>query len=339
MMRLGMRRLAPGVLAALVALAVVLRIGVVLNRRIDPDESQHLHVAWLITQGQVPYRDFWEHHLPFFHYAMAPLTAWLAERPEVYFAARSMMTLLAAAAVVLTWRLARRLSVDGAVWAAVVLLFLPQFAETSTETRPDVPALVAHLATLLALVRWRENGRTGWLWVAGAWQGAALALSIKAIFGLAGVMVVVAGLPRRGGDPARRAAPDPSTRLLAGMARVLVVLIAVLVAFTGIATLGGLYRDVVLDSLRFVDFGKDVASLRERGGRVPGRGPRARARPPRAGPRHPGDTPCMVTGSWRASTGVSALFLPRTPAVYQHAWLPLLPVVADLCGTDSRHAG
>ena len=88
-MRLGMRRLAPGVLAALVALAVVLRIGVLLNRRIDPDESQHLHVAWLITEGQVPYRDFWEHHLPFFHYAMAPLTAWLTERPEVYFAARA----------------------------------------------------------------------------------------------------------------------------------------------------------------------------------------------------------------------------------------------------------
>ena len=65
------------------------------NRRrpqpaIDPDESQHLHVAWLIAQGQVPYRDFWEHHLPFFHYAMAPLTAWLAERPEVYFAARGL---------------------------------------------------------------------------------------------------------------------------------------------------------------------------------------------------------------------------------------------------------
>ena len=160
MMRLGMRRLSPGILAALATLAVVLRIGVLLNRRIDPDESQHLHVAWLITQGQVPYRDFWEHHLPFFHYAMAPLTLWLAERPSVYFAARCVMVVLAALAVWLTWRLARRLSADGAVWAAVILMFLPQFAETSTETRPDVPALVAHLASLLALARWRAGGRT-----------------------------------------------------------------------------------------------------------------------------------------------------------------------------------
>ena len=166
-MRLAMRRLPPAVLAALVTLGVVLRIGVVLNRRIDPDESQHLHVAWRVMQGQVPYRDFWEHHLPFFYYAMAPLTAWLTDRPEIYFAARGLMVALAAVAVVLTWRLARRLSEHGAVWAVVVLLFLPQFAETSTETRPDVPALVAHLASLLALVRWREGHGSGWLWAVG----------------------------------------------------------------------------------------------------------------------------------------------------------------------------
>ena len=72
MMRLAMRRLTPAVLAAVVLLGVVLRIGVVVNRSIDPDESQHLHVAWLVAQGQVPYRDFWEHHLPFFHYASRP---------------------------------------------------------------------------------------------------------------------------------------------------------------------------------------------------------------------------------------------------------------------------
>jgi hypothetical protein len=329
MMRFGMRRLAPGVLAALVALAVVLRIGVLLNRRIDPDESQHLHVAWLIAEGQVPYRDFWEHHLPFFHYAMAPLTAWLTERPEVYFAARLIMCLLAAAAVVLTWRLGRRLSADAAVWAALVLLFLPQFAETSTETRPDVPALVAHLASLLALVHWRADRRPGWLWAAGACQGAALALSIKAIFALAGVVAVVAGLPGRGESLVGRA--SSLARFLGGLAIVPLVLVGGLAAFTGTATLEGLYRDVVLDSLRFADFGKTwpflgsevgvfvvavlglLLVLRVRGLAILG---------------HP------VHGAllWPALTSVSALLLPRTPAVYQHAWLPLLPVAAIYAG-------
>ena len=332
MMRLGMRRLAPGVLAALVALAVVLRFGVVLNRRIDPDESQHLHVAWLITQGQVPYRDFWEHHPPFFHYAMAPVTAWLVERPEVYFAARAVMVILAAGAVVLTWRLARRLSADGAVWAAVVLLFLPQFAETSTETRPDVPALVAHLASLLALVAWRENGRNGWLWLAGISQGAALALSIKTIFALAGVVAVVLGVgPARRDEPPRAGRAGSLARLLGGAALVPGVLIAGLAAFTGLATLRGLYRDVVLDSLRFVDFEKTWPVFGSEVGMflaaALGLGFVLRVRG-LAVLRHPVHGVLLLP----TVSSIAALFLPRTPAVYQHAWLPLLPVAAIYAG-------
>jgi hypothetical protein len=329
MMRLGMRRLSPVVLAALATLAVVLRIGVLLNRRIDPDESQHLHVAWLITQGQVPYRDFWEHHLPFFHYAMAPLTLWLAERPSVYFAARCVMVVLAALAVWLTWRLARQLSADGAMWAAVILVFLPQFAETSTETRPDVPALVAHLASLLALVRWRAGGRTAWLWAAGAWQGAALGLSIKAIFGLVGILAVVVGPPpRESRGPGRVGAV---VCFVAAMALVLGALLTGLVLFTGTDTISGFYRDVVRDSLRFVDFGKTWPVYGSEIGvylaaalglllvlRVRGLGILA----------HPVHGVLLLP----TFTSMLVLFLPRTPAVYQHAWLPMLPVTAIYAG-------
>jgi hypothetical protein len=325
-----MRRLAPGIVAALMALALVLRFGVVVNRRIDPDESQHLHVAWLVGQGQVPYRDFWEHHLPFFYYGMAPLTAWLPDRPEVYFAARAVMAAMAAVAVGLTWQLARRLSADGAVWAVVVLLFLPQFAETSTETRPDVPALVAHLASLLTLVRWRKTGASGWLWVAGIWQGAALSLSVKAALTLIGVVTLVVGLPPPGATPARGRAGSIA-RLLGGLMLVPGLLLAGFAGVGGAPALHGLYRDVVRGSLGFVDFGKTwpvfgsevgvflaaalglMLVLRARGLAIV---------------RHPVHGVLLVP----TLTSVVALALPQTPAVYQHAWLPLLPMVAIYAG-------
>jgi hypothetical protein len=330
MMRLAMRRLAPEVLAALVALAVVLRVGVVVNRRIDPDESQHLHVAWLVMQGQVPYRDFWEHHLPFFYYGMAPLTAWLTERPEVYFAARLLMCLLGAAAVVLTWRLARRLSVNGAVWAAVVLLFLPQFAETSTETRPDVPALVAHLASLLPLVRWREGRGPGWLWAVGAGQGMALALSLKAVFGLIGVLVLVVVAPPAG-PGFRNGRLGCLARLGGGLAAVLAVLVGGFAAIGGAAALRGLHRDVVRDSLAFGDFEKTWFILGSEVGALLaaalGLGLVLRVRGV-AILRHPVHGALLLP----TVTSVAILLLPRTPAVYQHAWLPLLPVVAVYAG-------
>lgn len=330
MMRLDMRRLAPGVLAALVALAVVLRLGVILNRRIDPDESQHLHVAWLISQGQVPYRDFWEHHLPFFYYLMAPLTASLTDRPEVYFAARLLMTLAAAGAVVLTWRLARRLSAQGAVWTVLVLLFLPQFAETSTETRPDVLALVAHLASLIALVRWREEGAARWLWAAGAGQGAAVALSLKAVFALPGIAAVVLSSPTwraRGWAGAVRSVATVAAGLLA----VLALLFGVFALLGGAPALHGLYQNVVRDSVGFVDFGKTWPVFGSEIGAfvAAGLGLALVVRVRRLGIlAHPVHGVLLLP----TLTSVLVLFWPRTPAVYQHAWLPLLPIVAVYAG-------
>lgn len=39
------------------------------------DHAEHLHAAWLVWQGEVPYRDFFEHHNPLLWYILAPLTA------------------------------------------------------------------------------------------------------------------------------------------------------------------------------------------------------------------------------------------------------------------------
>jgi 4-amino-4-deoxy-L-arabinose transferase-like glycosyltransferase len=325
-----MRRLAPGVLAVVLALAVVLRAGAVANRHIDPDESQHLHVAWLLSQGSVPYRDFWEHHLPFFHYAMAPLTASFADRPDVYFAARAVMATLAGVAIGLTWLLARRLSAGGAVWAVIILAFLPQFTETSTEVRPDVPALVAYLLSLVTLVRWRETNQSRWLWIAGGWQGVALALTLKAVFVLPGVLLAAAAgvtgerVPWR--DRVRSLA-----RLSGGIALVPGVLLAGLWAAGSSPVLQGLYEDVIRDSAGFVDFVKTWPAFGSEVGafiaaalgvvlvlRVRGLGIL----------RHPVHGVLLLP----ALSLLVALDLPRTPAVYQHAWLPLLPVIAVYAG-------
>jgi 4-amino-4-deoxy-L-arabinose transferase-like glycosyltransferase len=325
-MRLAMRRVPAPVVLALAGLAVLLRAGVVLNRMIDPDESQHLHVAWRVAQGQVPYRDFWEHHLPLFHYLVAPLTRALFDRPEIYFAARALMVLASAGAVVVTWRIARRLSAGGAAWAVVVLLALPQFAETSTEARPDVPALLAHLLGLLALVRWREGGAARWLWAAGAWQGLALALSLKAAFGLLGVAAAVAGP-----GPARPARVPALLRLAGGAAVAPAAVLAWLLWSGGSPAVRSLTRDVVLGSLGFVDrakawpvYGSEIGAFV-----VAGLGVALAARARGRGlPGHP------VHGAVLVPTLVVALALalPWTPAVYQHAWLPLLPPVAVYAG-------
>lgn len=39
------------------------------------DHAEHIHASWLIWQGMVPYRDFFEHHNPLLWFIFAPITA------------------------------------------------------------------------------------------------------------------------------------------------------------------------------------------------------------------------------------------------------------------------
>ena len=120
-------------------------------------------------------------------------------------------------------------------------------------------------------------------------------------------------------------------RLAGGLALVLVPLLGAVVAIGGEPALRGLYRDVVRDSFGFVDFAKTwpifgselgvffvaafglILVLRVRGVAIL---------------RHPVHGALLLP----TLTTVVILLLPQTPAVYQHAWLPLLPVVAVYAG-------
>ena len=81
----------PVALAILMGCAVALRVGMIGNAPLDPDEAEHLNAAWLVGQGRVPYKDYWDHHAPLFFYATAPLVRLLADRPAIYPVGRLLM--------------------------------------------------------------------------------------------------------------------------------------------------------------------------------------------------------------------------------------------------------
>ena len=129
-------------------------------RYFDPDEFEHLHFAWCISKGMVPYRDFFEHHSPWFHYALAALMPFyqVDRRFDDTLAficlARRIDLMLAAAALALTFLLARLWRGSRSGWIAIALLAAtPVFARKTFEIRPDVLALVLWLGCLVALVR------------------------------------------------------------------------------------------------------------------------------------------------------------------------------------------
>ena len=46
------------------------------NRIFDPDELEHSHAAWSMFKGMLPYNDFFEHHTPWYYYALRPFFKW-----------------------------------------------------------------------------------------------------------------------------------------------------------------------------------------------------------------------------------------------------------------------
>ena len=64
-------------LVAIVGILIA-RIPVIPVRFFDQDEFEHAHAAWSVFKGLLPYRDFFEHHTPWYYFALAPFFRWFA---------------------------------------------------------------------------------------------------------------------------------------------------------------------------------------------------------------------------------------------------------------------
>ena len=70
--------------------AFVARLPLLRVREFDPDELEHLHGAWCIAKGLLPFRDYFEHHMPGMYY----LLGWLLNRYDVVHSADAAVRLM-----------------------------------------------------------------------------------------------------------------------------------------------------------------------------------------------------------------------------------------------------
>jgi Dolichyl-phosphate-mannose-protein mannosyltransferase len=126
----------------------------------NPDEFWHLHTAWCLSRGLIPYRDFFEHHTPWLYFLLAPLFRFYRTDTDpnaaisFIFLARGIMMVIAGIALVMTFLLAHLWRGNRVAWLAVALLSTSVvFAHKTLEVRPDVPAMVLWVGCLAALVR------------------------------------------------------------------------------------------------------------------------------------------------------------------------------------------
>ena len=55
---------------------------------VDGDEKEHLYASYLISKGDIPYRDFFEHHHPLLWYLFAPIVLMFSNNENVLYIMR-----------------------------------------------------------------------------------------------------------------------------------------------------------------------------------------------------------------------------------------------------------
>jgi len=162
----------------LFAVAIVLKAMVILHYRADSDETQHAHVVWAWSHGQLPYRDIFDNHMPLFHMVCAPLFHLLGEHSYILVELRLAMLPFFFVCLWCVYLLAETLySRRIAPWASLCAAAIPTFFYTSTEFRPDI--LWAALWLLSLVIALRGSFTLKRAFVFGILLGLTLSVSIK----------------------------------------------------------------------------------------------------------------------------------------------------------------
>jgi hypothetical protein len=168
------------------------------------DELEFFRATKWVSEGRVPFRDFWEHHTPLQWLLFAPV-AWFVDSPgaDAVVAMRWAQLALWVAILILVMRFARE---QARWWALLLLLATPLFVRPAIEYRVDVLGHLGFLAALTVALRGR--------WVA---CGFLMSAAVLANMRLAPLVVITSAMLMFWRDERWRFNPR-SPRMLIGLA-------------------------------------------------------------------------------------------------------------------------
>ncbi|MBC8106302.1 MAG: hypothetical protein H7Z14_06915 [Anaerolineae bacterium] len=188
----GLKWIAAAILvawSALIALGYFAR----LSYGQEDDEFQHLHMAWRIGQGEVPYRDFFELHPPLWHMVMAPIVRDLTSFAHAPFVELRAVHAMAIALMLLaSHAILRRLMPPApAALGAGLFLISSAFSFAWFDIRPDWIALLCLLIAVVLITSRSVNPRSQLLRfaAAGIIAGVACTMTQKSWFIVLGFLL------------------------------------------------------------------------------------------------------------------------------------------------------
>lgn len=230
------------VLAVVLTLGIGMRVAYVRSSEVILDEFEHVHAAYLVSQGQTPYRDFFEHHTPLFYYLAAAVVPMDHPTFDTLIRVRYLALAFAGLTVALAaWWVKRLVGDIEAVVVACLLMGNFFLFAWGTLTYLDTYAAACLLGCAAALTNSRE--RPFRCLVSGAALGVAILFTQKALCAaIAPACVFLLRGIHEGPIATRRRV---WLRDLAGFAVGLVAAALLVPALLGFRTLGAFVHDNV----------------------------------------------------------------------------------------------
>ncbi len=105
----------------IVASLVIIGYGFIFSGFQVVDEFEHLHASWLVSQGKLPYRDFFEHHHPLMWYLSAPIVLAFYDNVIIFYIMRLISLIASCLTIFFVYKISCFISNTKSAWLAVCL--------------------------------------------------------------------------------------------------------------------------------------------------------------------------------------------------------------------------
>ncbi len=149
------------------------------------DNIEHIHSTFLVANGEVPYKDFFQHHNPLMWYLFIPIISLFEYNPVVIDIVCFISFLVFLKSLVYVYNISAEFLTDK-FWAVLtcLLIFVPTYKLFAIDFRPDNYMIFALMGGLYYYFRYLRDKKWKELSVAGVWFFISFLFAQKAVFPL-----------------------------------------------------------------------------------------------------------------------------------------------------------
>ena len=155
-------------------------LGLIFTKYTIIDGFEHMRMSWLVSQGYVPYRDFFEHHHPLLWYIYLPFTILIPHNIMIaFYFSRVFSLALSVLMLFIICKIIKRYFGGKEVipyFLVLILAFYPSWW-TFTSLKPEILARPLYFLGIYLFFRYAETFKTKYL----VWTGLAFTVAFLAI--------------------------------------------------------------------------------------------------------------------------------------------------------------